>query len=169
MKYDGPFEIMHKVSPVAYRLRLPASYGIHPVINIAHLELYNKSPSEFGERPTQRFNRADFEDMPELEVEKIVGESWRRGSKGRRVKYYKIRFLGLGPEEDEWKTRQGLRNAPDLLAEWEQKRKDELHIESENIHTDHRDHGRLNPQGQRRTNSEATPATSTLTPPPIYP
>jgi hypothetical protein len=35
MKYEGPFEIMEQVSPVSYRLRLPASYRIHPVINIA--------------------------------------------------------------------------------------------------------------------------------------
>ncbi|KLO04838.1 hypothetical protein SCHPADRAFT_808112, partial [Schizopora paradoxa] len=42
MRYDGPFEILQKVSPLAYRLRMPASYGINPVINIAHLERYHK-------------------------------------------------------------------------------------------------------------------------------
>ena len=44
MKYDGPFEIIKKTSPVSYRLRMPASYGIHPVLNIAHLEKYQTSP-----------------------------------------------------------------------------------------------------------------------------
>src|SRR3979490_881899 len=48
MKYDGPFEILEKKSPVTYRLRMPASYGIHPVLNIAHLEKYHLSPDEFG-------------------------------------------------------------------------------------------------------------------------
>ena len=38
MKYDRPFEVIQKLSPVSYRLRMPASYGIHPIINIAHLE-----------------------------------------------------------------------------------------------------------------------------------
>lgn len=52
MKYDGPFEVLEKLSPVTYRLRLPASYGMHPVLNIAHLESYHPSPPEFGVRYT---------------------------------------------------------------------------------------------------------------------
>jgi len=40
MRYDRPFEIIHKLSPVTYQLRLLASYGIHPILNIAHLEEY---------------------------------------------------------------------------------------------------------------------------------
>ncbi|KZT25536.1 hypothetical protein NEOLEDRAFT_1064854 [Neolentinus lepideus HHB14362 ss-1] len=48
MKYNGPFEIIEKLSPVTYRLRLPASYKMHPVINIMHIEKYEKSPPEFG-------------------------------------------------------------------------------------------------------------------------
>jgi hypothetical protein len=56
MRYDGPFEILQKVSPVAYHIRLPSSYGIHPVINIAHLEKYEPSPPEFGSRPIKQLN-----------------------------------------------------------------------------------------------------------------
>lgn len=56
MRYDGPFEITDKLSAVSYRLRMPASYGIHPVLNIAHLEKYQKSPPEFGEWPTKELN-----------------------------------------------------------------------------------------------------------------
>ena len=48
MKYDGPFEIIQKLSAVSYRLRMPQSYGIHPILNIAHLERYQPSPAEFG-------------------------------------------------------------------------------------------------------------------------
>ncbi|KAJ3007678.1 hypothetical protein NUW54_g3453 [Trametes sanguinea] len=118
MKYDGPFEIMQKVSPVAYRLRLPASYGIHPVINIAHLEAYHPSPPELGERPRRRLHRADFAELPEVEVEKIVAQRWKPGKKGQRIIQYRTRFVDMGPEEDEWLTRRELRNAPDVLAEW---------------------------------------------------
>jgi hypothetical protein len=56
MRYDGPFEIIQKVSPVAYRIWLPASYGIHPVINIAHLEKYEVSPEKYGTRPSRNLN-----------------------------------------------------------------------------------------------------------------
>ena len=53
LKYDGPFQISSKLSPVTYHLRLPVSYGIHPIINIAHLEPYNTSPPELSDRPTK--------------------------------------------------------------------------------------------------------------------
>jgi hypothetical protein len=35
---------------------MPASYGIHPIINIAHLEKYQPSPTKFGNRPTKNLN-----------------------------------------------------------------------------------------------------------------
>ncbi|KIJ31324.1 hypothetical protein M422DRAFT_82514, partial [Sphaerobolus stellatus SS14] len=34
MKYDRPFEVMEWISPITYRLHIPDSYGIHPIINI---------------------------------------------------------------------------------------------------------------------------------------
>ena len=47
MKYDSPFEVMQKLSPVSYRLRMLASYGIHLVLNIAHLEKCQETFREF--------------------------------------------------------------------------------------------------------------------------
>ena len=44
MKYDSPFEIIKKINPISYQLKMPASYGIHPVLNIAHLDKYQTSP-----------------------------------------------------------------------------------------------------------------------------
>jgi len=51
MKYNGPFKVIQKLSPVSYQLQMPASYSIHPIINIAHLEKYQPSPTEFGNQP----------------------------------------------------------------------------------------------------------------------
>ncbi|KAI0667173.1 hypothetical protein C8Q78DRAFT_392214 [Trametes maxima] len=64
-------------------------------------------------------NRADFQDMPEIEVEKIVAQKWRQGKNGRRIALYRTRYVGMDDSEDEWLTRQELRNAPDILAEWQ--------------------------------------------------
>lgn len=119
MKYDGPFEVLRRISPVTYQIRLPASYGMHPILNIAHLEKYNRSPEELGDRPTKNLNRSDFESLPEYEVEKIIMEKWRKGPRGRRVPLFKTRFIGYGPEYDEWLTLKDLRNAPLVLKEWE--------------------------------------------------
>ena len=120
MKYDGPFEIIRKLSPVTYQIRLPTSYGINPIINIAHLEQYFRSPPELGDRPTKHLNRADFEDIPETEIDFIVNERWRKRGV-RRIKEYKVRWKEHGPEFDEWKSRQALHNAPAILMDWEAK------------------------------------------------
>ncbi|EUC61564.1 integrase core domain protein [Rhizoctonia solani AG-3 Rhs1AP] len=117
MRYEGPFEVMEKISPVSYRIRLPGSYRIHPVINIAHLESYKASPPEFGERPVKHIPRQDFEQMPEYEIEKIVAERYVK-RKNKRVKQYQVRWLGYGPEEDRWKTEKELKNAPDIIKQW---------------------------------------------------
>lgn len=118
MRYEGPFEVIQKLSPVAYRLRMPASYGINPIINIMHLEKYNKSPDEFGDRPMVKLSRDDFKALPEYEVERIIAQKVRKQGK-RRIRLYKTRFMGYGPEFDEWLTARQLRNAPEVLMAWE--------------------------------------------------
>jgi hypothetical protein len=118
-RYDGPFEIMEKISPVAYRLRMPASFGIHPVLNIEHLEFYRPSPTEFQDRPTKELSRDDFQVLPEYEVEAIVDEKWGKSRAGKRQKLYRVRFTGYSPNYDEWLPRRNLKNAPEVLREWE--------------------------------------------------
>jgi len=118
MKYDGPFEVIQKLSPVSYRLRMPGSYGIHPILNIAHLEKYQSSPAEFGERPTKDLNREDFNEMPEYEVERIITERKKKGRNGRRIIQYLTRFRGYSADSDEWLSPTQLRNAPDILERW---------------------------------------------------
>ena len=88
MKYNGPFEIIQKLSAVSYQLRMPQSYGIHPVLNITHLEKYQPSPTEFGNRPTKSLNHADFDKLPEYEVEMIIANRRKKSRKGRYVMEY---------------------------------------------------------------------------------
>jgi len=78
MKYDGPFEVIQKLGATTYQLCMPVSYGIHPVLNTAHLELYWSSDPDLGERPVKNLNRADFTEIPENEVEKILKDMWRK-------------------------------------------------------------------------------------------
>lgn len=118
MRYDGPFEILRKISPITYQLRMPASYGVHPIISIAHLERYRTSPPEFGERPTKSLHRNDFEVLVEHNVDAIIGERFRKVRNGRRVREYKTRFTGYGPESDEWLPAGNLKNAPLVLKAW---------------------------------------------------
>ena len=87
-KYKGPFEIIQKLSSVSYRLCMPASFGMHPVLNIEHLEKYQESPEEFGERSKIRMKWMDFEELPEYQVECIVAESWRKGRNSKHIPIY---------------------------------------------------------------------------------
>jgi hypothetical protein len=89
--YDGPFEIIDRLSPVTYRLRLPSSYAIHNVLNVSHLELYHESGTEWGQRvsrPPKRIATA----ANEVEVEKIVAEKFKKVGT-RKIPYYKVRYL----------------------------------------------------------------------------
>ena len=119
MRYDGPFEVIRKLSPVTYQLHLLASYRLHPILNIAHLEEYKLLPENFGTRPTKRLNRQDFNELPEFEVEAIIGERLCKTRAGRWTKEFKVRFTGYSPEFDEWLPPRNLRNAPELLASWQ--------------------------------------------------
>ena len=125
MKYDGPFEIIKKISPVSYQLRMPASYGIHPVLNIAHLEKYQTSPPEFSERPQKSLNREDFDDLLEYEVERIVAECRKKGRNGKQILQYLTRFKGYSEEFNEWLSENQLKNAPEPLELWK-KEKEQL-------------------------------------------
>jgi hypothetical protein len=45
----GPFEVMERINPLVYRLRLPDNYPIHPVFNLSHLRKYTQSDPMFGD------------------------------------------------------------------------------------------------------------------------
>ena len=65
----GPFEIIKVVSPNAMKLKLPASYKIHDVINVSRLRLY-KEPTA-GQRVTPS-EPIEVEGRPEYKVEEIL-------------------------------------------------------------------------------------------------
>ena len=109
------------IHATTYRLRMPASYRIHPVLNMAHLELYRSSDPDLGERPVKNLNRADFTEIPEYEVEKILKDRWRKARNGRRTQELLTRFVGYDSSYDEWLTRRQLKNAPDILQAWDWK------------------------------------------------
>ena len=123
MKYDRPFEIIQKLNAVSYRLQMPESYRIHPILNIAHLERYQPSPAEFGNRPTKSLNRANFNELPEYEVEIIIANRRKKSRKGRYVVEYLTRFKGYNADLDEWLNSRQLRNAPKILEMWHKKQK----------------------------------------------
>ena len=117
----GAFEIIQKLSAVSYRLQMPQSYRIHPVLNIAHLERYQPSPAEFGNQPTKSLNHVDFNELLEYEVEMIIADQRKKSRKGRYVMEYLTRFKVYNADLDEWLNSRQLRNAPKILEMWHKK------------------------------------------------
>ncbi len=48
----GPVKILEKIGKLAYRLKIPSSWKIHPVVSAIHLE-----PAPIGQDPYQREER----------------------------------------------------------------------------------------------------------------
>ena len=81
---------------------MPESYGIHPILNIAHLEKYQPSPSEFGNCPT----------------ENLIAEQCKKGRNGWHIIQYLTQFKGFSADYNEWLTLKQLRNTPENLETW---------------------------------------------------
>ena len=120
-RFEGPFEIIDKLSDITYRLRIPHEYDIHPVLSIAHLEKYISSPEEFGKRDKLEPLREKQKVTEEYEIIEIVKE--RRIKKNKKYyKEYLCNWKGYGIT-DEWIPEKNLRNAHKLLTEWKKKKK----------------------------------------------
>lgn len=112
----GAFEVMEKVNPMVYRLRMPENYPMHPVFNMDHLRKYHQSSSEFGERTILPPTR-DYLDIEQYEVEAILGHRLASRKNGNR-RMYLIRWKDFDPADDSWVSEYDLRNAPALRREY---------------------------------------------------
>jgi hypothetical protein len=114
----GPFEVSEVIGPSVLRLRLPASFPMHPVINREHLRLYHSSGDEFGERSVLPDTRQLKLNHEEYEVEAILGHKLGPKSKGRK-RLYRVRWEGYGPEDDTWEDEYALRNSFEILRDYQ--------------------------------------------------
>ena len=70
-RYCGPYTIIEKISPLVYKLELPATLRIHPVFHISMLKTYHEDASEF-ERQTLPLLIENVLQQDEYEVEDIL-------------------------------------------------------------------------------------------------
>lgn len=116
----GPFLVQERISPVTYRLSIPDTYPMHPVINIEHLRPYHEDKEgnfTAVNRPVIADPRqSDLFASEEYEVEDIV--AWRYNRSKRRRKEFLVRWRGYGPKDDTWQTEADLRNAHIILRDF---------------------------------------------------
>jgi hypothetical protein len=96
-KYTGPFKITHVISPVSYKLELPASWKIHPVFHISQFKKYVP-----GSVPVEQhvIHLEDEEQQPEYEVDKIIG---KRLGKQSQLEYL-VLWKGYPESEATWES-----------------------------------------------------------------
>ncbi|RDL33672.1 uncharacterized protein BP5553_08040 [Venustampulla echinocandica] len=95
-QFAGPFKIIERVGRLAYRIELPPTMKIHPVISIAHLE---PAPNPADDPFMRPFSQTILQ---EPIAEKILRVRRLRRAHGSEFVQYLIRFQGLSAEYDRW-------------------------------------------------------------------
>ena len=102
-RYVGPYAIEEVVSSNTVKLQLPSLMRIHLVVNVSRIVRYKEQVK--GQKK---------EKGKPVEVEKILNKKKTRG-----VEKYLIRWKGFTAEGDTWERRENLKNAEELIKEFE--------------------------------------------------
>ena len=114
-KRYGPFKILEKIGPAAYRLEIPENWQIHNVFNQNLLTKWKKPSSTKQEQappPPAEIVGGEIE----YEVEEILDKRKIRGKD-----HYLVKWQGYGPEDSTWQKVADLTNAAVLVAKYERK------------------------------------------------
>lgn len=122
MQRVGPFRVVDKIGRLAYKLELPDTWRIHPVISVAQLE---PAPSDPFGRAVDPPPAIEVDGEEEFEIEAIL-ESAIRGRK--KNLHYLVRWKGWGPEHDSWIPASELAHARDLVDDYERQKRDKLRV-----------------------------------------
>jgi hypothetical protein len=91
----GLFEVMEKINPVVYCLRLLNTYSMHPLFNLEHLCKYHMPQEELGNRTKLPDTREYLKVSEEYVVEAILGHAVCRRKDGSQ-RMFRIRWEGYG-------------------------------------------------------------------------
>ena len=111
-RYVGPYAIEEVVLSNAVKLRLPSSMRIHLVVNVSRIVRYKEQVK--GQKKEEG-KPIEVEGVEEWEVEKVLNKKKMRG-----VERYLIRWKGFTAEGDTWERKENLKNAEELIKEFEQ-------------------------------------------------
>jgi Chromo (CHRromatin Organisation MOdifier) domain len=113
-QFIGPYRIIQKISPVAYKLALPHTLQIHPVFHVSKLRPY-QSPETIPHRPPPIPPPAPvtIDDTDEFEVEKILDHRTRHN-----CQEYLVKWVGYPDHDASWEPAAHLEHAQDCLAKY---------------------------------------------------
>lgn len=98
-RYIGPFLVESRAGQVAYKLKLPVGYRVHPVFHASLLKPYKGTGTY---QPPPAF--LDDDGNAYWTVEDILSHRDRKldGSRSRTVREYLVKWEGFGPEHNSW-------------------------------------------------------------------
>jgi len=105
-RFIGPFEILERVGPVAYRLALPPDLsGVHPVFHISMLRKYLYDPSHvINHEDVQWDENLSYTEHPVAIVDKEV-----RRLRSKDIVSVKVLWKGPTGEETTWEPEEVMR------------------------------------------------------------
>ena len=90
-RYDGPFEILKRIGPVAYKLKLPERLQLHPSFHVSFLKPYHEDPNPDrvqAKRPPPNICKEFSRDIASILQDRKMG-NWK-------VKWTEFLFTGRG-------------------------------------------------------------------------
>jgi transposase InsO family protein len=113
-RFIGPYRVIQKISPVAYKLELPDTLKIHPVFHVSILRPY-LSPDTVEHRPATLPppEPITINDAEEFEVDKILDHRTRHNRQE-----YLVKWVGYPDHDASWEPAAHLDHAQDCIAEY---------------------------------------------------
>ena len=109
-KYYAPYKVLQKIGTMTYKLELPASSRVHPVV---HVSCLNKVTGE--KLPVQTiFIELDEEGKIILEPEAVM-ETRTRQLRNRSISEYLIKWKNLPTEDSTWEDENSIQKHLELL------------------------------------------------------
>ena len=106
-RYTGPFEILERIGPVAYRLDLsPNLTGIHNVFHVSQLRKYYPDPSHVIEH----INIPLQSDLSYVEQPIRILDFQVRELRNRRIPQVKVLWRNQKVEEATWEREDEIQN-----------------------------------------------------------
>lgn len=105
-RYMGPFQILHRVGPVAYQLALPPSLsGLHDVFHVSQLKKYIPNPFQPLSYDTIPLRpNLTFQPMPVQVVDHSL-----KTLRNKTIPMVKVIWEGSTPEEATWELEEDMR------------------------------------------------------------
>jgi RNase H-like domain found in reverse transcriptase/Reverse transcriptase (RNA-dependent DNA polymerase)/Integrase zinc binding domain/Chromo (CHRromatin Organisation MOdifier) domain/Retroviral aspartyl protease len=124
-RHYGPFQIIRKVGQVAYELKLPDLWKIHPVFHVSKLKTNSEGNEEFPDRecevtrpPPQLQEESSTQ---EYEVDRIIGV--RTKGREKKAKEYLVLWKGYPEWERTWEPEKNLQNAKEAISDFERQQR----------------------------------------------